>query len=321
MKTLDVLRRLFLAAALISAQLHAAVTEQAVELTTPGGKLAGTLTLPHGKVRVPAALIIAGSGPTDRDGNGPGGRNDSLRLLAQALGEAGIATVRYDKRGVAASAAAGPRETGLRFDMYVDDAAAWLAQMRADPRFSKVGVIGHSEGALIGMLAATAANADADAYPYAYVSLAGVADPASAILRVQLKGKLPPALAAESERVLVALEGGKQVADVAPALQVLYRPSVQPYLISWFSKTPSAILPTLAGPVLIVQGSTDIQVGVDQARALLRAQPRATLQIVEGMNHVLKSVPAEQARQLASYTDATLPLAPGLAAAIAAFLR
>jgi hypothetical protein len=313
--TTDVLRRLFFIAVLASAPLQAAVTEQAVELTTPGGKLAGTLTLPEGTGRVPAALIIAGSGPTDRDGNGPGGRNDSLRLLAQALGEAGIATVRYDKRGIAASAAAGPRESDLRFDMYVDDAAAWLAQMRRNPRFSRIGVVGHSEGALIGMLAAKAAKADA------YVSLAGIAEPAPAILRVQLKGKLPPALSAESERILVALEDGKQVAEVSPALHVLYRPSVQPYLISWFTKNPSTILPTLAGPVLIVQGSTDIQVAVGQAQALQRARPQATLHIVEGMNHVLKSVPADQARQLASYTDVTLPLAPGLAAVIAAFLR
>jgi pimeloyl-ACP methyl ester carboxylesterase len=203
---------------------HAVAAEQAFDLAAPGGTLAGTLNLPAASGKVPVVLIIAGSGPTDRDGNGPvaQARNDSLKLLAAALADAGFASVRYDKRGIGASRAAGPSESALRFDTYVDDAVAWIAKLKADPRFSRVAVIGHSEGSLIGMLAARRGGADA------FVSIAGPAQAAGAVLRGQLAGKLPPDLAASSERILAGLEQGKTDADVPPALAALYRPSVQP---------------------------------------------------------------------------------------------
>jgi alpha-beta hydrolase superfamily lysophospholipase len=242
------------------------------------------------------------------------GHNDSLKLLAEALAQAGFASVRYDKRGIGESRAAAPDEAQLRFDTYVEDAAAWIAKLKADPRFSSVAVIGHSEGALIGMLAAERAGAGA------YVSLAGVAEGPGAVLRKQMAGKLPPPLAADNERILASLERGKTVADVPPARAARYRPSVQPYLISWMKYVPIEHLAALHMPVLIVQGSTDIQVDAGQAQALKAASPDAVLAIVPGMNHVLKDVPADPQRQLASYGDPSLPLHPQLAPAIVGFL-
>jgi alpha-beta hydrolase superfamily lysophospholipase len=262
-------------------------------------------------------LIIAGSGPTDRDGNNAmiPGHNDSLKMLAEALAQAGFASVRYDKRGIAESRAAAPDESQLRFDTYVTDAAAWIAQLKADPRFSSVAVIGHSEGALIGMLAAERAGASA------YVSLAGVAEAPGAVLRKQMAGKLPPPLAADNERILASLEQGKPAADVPPALAALYRPSVQPYMISWMQYVPAKRIAALRMPVLIVQGTTDIQVDVGQAQALKAARPDAGLAIIEGMNHVLKEVPLDPQHPLASYGDPSLPLHPSLAPALIGFLR
>lgn len=291
--------------------------EQSAEVTRADGTLLGTLQMPERGVPVPVALIIAGSGPTDRDGNSKvlPGRNDSLKMLAAVLAEAGVASVRYDKRGIGASTqAAKGGEVALRFETLVDDASAWIDKLKSDARFSKVIVIGHSEGSLIGMLAVRKSGAAA------FISLAGPADDAATGIRTQLTGKLPPELAQESERILTALEKGQQVEQVSPALAALYRPSVQPYLISWFRHKPSAILATLTMPVLVVQGDTDIQVGVDQARLLKDAQPRAHLVIVPGMNHVLKQVPADMSRQIASYSDPALPLDPGLVAALRSFL-
>jgi len=286
-------------------------------LATPGGALAATLALPAGAARTPVVLIIAGSGPTDRDGNSAllPGHNDSLKMLAAALADAGFASLRYDKRGIGASRAAAPDESALRFDTYVDDAAAWIARLNADPRFTSVAVLGHSEGALIGMLAAQRGAAAA------YVSVAGIADSPGAILRRQLAGKLPPALAEANEGILAALERGQLVAEVPPALAAFYRPSVQPYLISWMHYDPAREIAALHIPLLIVQGTTDIQVDPGQARALQAARPDAALALIPGMNHVLKAVPADAARQLASYGDPSLPLAPGLAGAITGFLR
>ena len=181
-----------------AAQAVAATSgEQPIALDTPSGKVAGTLRLPAGADKAPAVLIIAGSGPTDRDGNIAmlPDHNDSLKMLAEALAQSGFASVRYDKRGIGESRAAAPDESQLRFDTYVTDAAAWIARLKADPRFSSVAVIGHSEGALIGMLAAERAGASA------YVSLAGVADTPGVVLRKQMAGKLPPPIAADNERI------------------------------------------------------------------------------------------------------------------------
>jgi alpha-beta hydrolase superfamily lysophospholipase len=296
---------------------HAQAAESPIALETPGGQLAGTLELPAGVAKPRVALIIAGSGPTDRDGNSSmiPGRNDSLKLLAAGLADAGIATVRYDKRGIGASAAAGPAESALRFDTFVDDATAWIARLKSDPRFASVAVIGHSEGSLIGMLAAQQAGAAA------YVSIAGIADSASTLLRKQLEGKLPPDLEKESERILAALESGVVVDPVSPALAALYRPSVQPYLISWFKYVPAQRIAALTMPVLIVQGNTDIQVDVVQANRLHSARPGAKLAIIPGMNHVFKHVRAEPELQLASYGDPALPVSPLLVKSIADFLH
>ncbi|MDB5933102.1 MAG: Alpha/beta hydrolase [Massilia sp.] len=314
--------RMFLGAmlfAVCASAAHAgpALADEAIVLETPTGEIAGSLVMPGAKGPVPVALIVAGSGPTDRNGNSSvlPGANNSLLMLAQALGEAGFASVRYDKRGIAGSLAAGPSESALRFDTYVDDAAGWISLLRRDPRFSSVIVIGHSEGSLIGMLAAKKAGAGA------FVSVAGIARPAADVLRTQLAGKLPPELAAENEAILGSLERGQTSANVPKALASLYRDSVQPYLVSWFRHSPSASIATLDMPVLIVQGSTDIQVAVSEAEALKKARPQAQLVIVPGMNHVLKTVDAAMPAQLASYSDPALAIAPGLMTPLVRFMR
>jgi pimeloyl-ACP methyl ester carboxylesterase len=294
----------------------ARAADEAIVLDTPTGKLAGSLLLPARTGRMPVALIIAGSGPTDRDGNNNlmKGPNDSLKMLAQALADAGYASVRYDKRGIGASAAAMWSEADLRFDTYVDDAAAWIDKLAHDPRFSSVVVIGHSEGSLIGMVAARKAKAGG------FISLAGAGHAAYELLRQQLAGKLPGELAVANERILTALQHGEKSEPVPPALAGFYRPSVQPYLISWFKYVPAERIALLEVPVLIVQGDTDIQVDGKEAAALKAAKPQAQLALVPGMNHVLKMVPADMARQAASYGDPTLPLAPALRSAILDFM-
>lgn len=294
----------------------ARAAEVPIALATAEGALAGTLLMPEGARKVPVVLLIAGSGPTDRNGNGPTAatRNDSLERLAQALAAAGVASVRYDKRGVAASAAAARSEADLRFDDYVRDAAAWVAMLAKDERFFGVTIIGHSEGSLIGMIAARESPAKA------FVSLAGVVEPAGVVLRRQLAGRLPPDLVPVHEALLQSLEAGRTVADVPPQLAALYRPSVQPYLVSWLRRDPAQEIASLTVPCLVVQGDTDLQVRVDDARALGAAQPHCKVVIVPGMNHVLKLVPADRARQVASYGDPSLPVAPALVEAIATFV-
>lgn len=286
-----------------------------VALEIPGGTLRGTLLVPTGAEQPPVALIVAGSGPTDRDGNSPllEGRNDSLKLIAEGLARRGIASLRYDKRGVAGSAGALASEADVRFGDFVSDAVAWLELLAADERLGDRIVIGHSEGSLIGMLAAEEAGASA------FVSVAGPGRSAADVLRTQLAAQLPAPLLEEAADVLAALEAGETVDEVAPELASLFRPSVQPYLVSWFAYDPADAIARLEMPVLIVQGTTDIQVGVAEAELLAAADPDAELVLVEDMNHVLKEVP-EGDDPFASYGDPTLPLADGLVDAIAAFV-
>jgi predicted alpha/beta hydrolase len=145
---------------------------------------------------MPVVLLISGSGPTDRDGNGPGLTPASLRQLAESLATRGIATLRYDKRGVGGSATAMIPEAQLRFKNFADDAASWIAKLKADHRFSRVIVAGHSEGALLGLLALQSQPADA------YISLEGPARPANEVLHDQLAKQLPPDLLTESDTIL-----------------------------------------------------------------------------------------------------------------------
>lgn len=302
-----------------------------VTLQTQTGNLYGSLLLPQRQKDASAqssavlklttstkpmvVVIHAGSGPTDRDGNAPTAKNDSLKLLAEGLAREGIASLRVDKRGVAASRAAVPSEKDLRFSTYVDDLGAWINLLKKDDRFAGVVVAGHSEGSLIGMMAAQKAQ------PIAYISVSGIARSAGDVLRTQLKPKLPESLWKESERVLGMLEAGKLVDDPPPELVSLYRPSVQPYMVSWLPLRPTLEIVKLKMPILIVQGTTDIQVAVSEANALKAAAPAATLTVIDGMNHVLKNVVADPSKQTASYSDPTLPLHPALVPAIVEFVR
>ncbi|WP_374980466.1 alpha/beta fold hydrolase [Pseudomonas solani] len=292
------------------------ILQRPIELETATGTLHGTLLRPKTDAPVPVALLLAGSGPTDRNGNNPmGGRNDSLKKLAELLARNGIASVRYDKRGIAASQAAGPDERQLSVDLYVADAVAWGHKLKADPRFSRLVLIGHSEGALIASLAAPGAGADA------LVSIAGSARPIDQLLREQLQQRLPPPLMARSDEILASLKAGHQVLRVPKPLLVLYRPSVQPYLISLFAKDPAAAFTAVRAPALIVQGSHDIQVSLDDARALQAIRPDAELAIIPGMNHILRITPADAPDPLATYNSPGLPLARELGERLVAFIE
>lgn len=289
-----------------------------VELSTPTGTLYGTLELPGDNGPFPVALIIAGSGPTDRDGNNPllPGKNNSLKLLAEGLARNEIASLRFDKRKIGQSQT-GQKEQDLIFDDLVNDAAAWIAYLRKDSRFNRVIVIGHSEGSLIGMLAASKAKADA------LVSIAGAGQPGDQTLTKQLGANPanPANLIAEIKETMAELKAGRAVAKVNPLLNALFRPSVQPYLISWFRYDPAAEIARLSIPVLIVQGTTDIQVSPHDAELLAAANPKAKLVLIESMNHILKTAPADQQGNIATYSNPDLPLAPGLLDAIVSFVR
>jgi uncharacterized protein len=300
----------------LTAALFSEPVQTPVSITAPLAPVQGTLLTPEGETRA-VGVIIAGSGPTDRDGNSPlGVRGGTYRLLAEGLAETGVATVRYDKRGIAASMAAGGAEIDIRFDHYVDDALAFAAEARARTGQPCAWLIGHSEGAGIA-LAAVSRRPEGVC---GVVLLSGMGRRARVVIEEQLGPQLPEPLKTQAFEALARLEAGETVADAPPALAALLRPSVQPYVISMMAQDPTAQIAAYDGPVLIGQGETDIQTTVVDARALAAAQPDATLVIWPGVNHLLKVAPAERAANLATYADPALPLADGVVEAVSGFI-
>jgi len=196
-------------------------------------------------------------------------------------------------------------EADLRIETYAADAAEWVSKLRHDPRFSSVVILGHSEGALVGMLAAKMAPPDA------FVSIAGPGRPAGDLLLEQLKPKLTSEVYEGAAATVRALAAGKTVEDVPSALRSLFRRSVQPYLISWFAYDPAKVISKLEVPILILQGTTDVQVSVEDAERLARSAPGARMRTFPGMNHVLKAADSADA-QMRAYADPRVPVVEAL---------
>lgn len=300
---------------LLAGAMIVAPTSTPVTLASEPASLHGTLLTPDGATRA-VAVILPGSGPTDRNGDNPlGASGGNLRLLAEGLAEKGVATLRVDKRGIGESAAAGFDESKLSFSAYAADARAWAAEAALRTNAPCAWLIGHSEGSLV----ALAATRTPDDKICGLVLIAGPGRALGVTIREQL-ASLPEPLKAQTFAALSELEQGRTVADTPPQMAALLRPSVQPYLISMLAQDPAALIAAYDGPVLIAQGTTDLQVTMDDARALSTAQPRAALAPFEGVNHMLKLAPLDRAANLATYSNPSLPLAPGVVDTVAGFI-
>ena len=304
----------------IASPAFAAPIETQVEAHGPANVLRGTMLAPASGAKAPVVLIIPGSGPTDRDGNNPMGiRAATYRYLAQALADRGLTTVRIDKRGMFGSAAPGLDPNHITIADYAADVHAWAAELRRQTGAPCVWVLGHSEG---GLVAAKAAQDPTDICGIILVSAAGrkLGD----ILREQLQANpaneplLPIAMPA-----IDALEAGRHV-DVtnmpAPLLPLFY-PAVQDFLIDEMSYDPADLVAAYKGPVLVLQGGVDLQTSGADATALAFARPGVSMNMLDGVNHVLKAAPRDRAANLATYADPDLPLAPGVADPIVTFIE
>jgi pimeloyl-ACP methyl ester carboxylesterase len=258
-------------------------------------------------------ILIAGSGPTDRDGNQKGLTNNSLKLLAEALANNGIAVYSYDKRIFAQMATGKLDETSLSFDNFIDDAKAVLLHFKNQKKYHSITIAGHSEGALIGMVAA---NSNADAY----ISIAGAGRPIDEVLLEQI-GKQAPFLKEEVQKNLETLKNGTTFELKNQMLASLFRASVQPYMISWIKYNPQAEIKKLQIPTLLINGDKDIQVSVQDAQLLQQAKPDAQLKIIPNMNHIFKQIKGDDAENKASYTNPDLPIATDLSELITTFIK
>jgi pimeloyl-ACP methyl ester carboxylesterase len=250
--------------------------EYEMNIEAKGIQLSGTLTMPaHAHNAVPLVIIIAGSGPTDRNCNGQGFKTNAYQKMASQFALNG-------------------------FNNMILDAKAIISKFETDARFSKLTICGHSEGSLVGMMSVNE--------KHQYISLAGVGESANEVLKKQLKGKLGPMEPAAFSK-LDSLKAGRDIVCDMPALNSIFRPSVLPYLKSWFKIDPSQEIKKLKGPVLIINGTKDLQVAEENALTLSKACTQAKLLIVPNMNHCLTEIASDkQEDNLASYNVPELPL-------------
>ncbi len=295
--------------------VQAQVTDEILTLSTPTGDLKGTLVLPGNGKHFTLLILQPGSGPTDRNGNNPMGiKANSYRLLSEALAEKSIATLLIDKRGIAASALAAKSETDLRFDDYINDLVDWTGFMKKDKRFKKIILAGHSEGSLIAMVAAQKIKVDR------YISIAGISQPIENIIAWQIAQQAPK-LAPIVDSLFLRLKLGEKLDSVPPYLLSVLRPSVQPYMASWMKYNPCNEIKKLSLPVLIIQGTTDIQVKTEEAEKLHECNPQTSLKIIASMNHILKQAPEDRTQNMQTYSNEKLPVMPELVNAIVDFIK
>jgi pimeloyl-ACP methyl ester carboxylesterase len=290
--------------------------EEPLVLRSNPAPLHATLTVPKSNKPCQLVILVPGSGPTDRNCNSATGlKTDAFRYLAHDLALAGVASLRYDKRGIGESKAALIREDDLRFEQNVTDLLAWMDLVRLDKRFSGLVLAGHSEGSLISILAAKQSTVDG------LISLAGPGRPAPDLLKEQLKPRLSPEDWTITGKLLDSLSAGLRVKQSSPKLKELFRPSVLEYLISWFQYDPAREFSSLTCPALIIQGAKDVQVSVLDAELLKAAMPRAEWMLIPTMDHVLKRFsPKDRPSQVENYVNPRLPLHPDLVPAILRFL-
>jgi len=278
--------------------------------------LKGTLYTPENSKKTNLVILIAGSGPTDRNGNQPMVKNNSLKFLAEGLAKNGISVYSYDKRFFAMLNDDNFEdfdESSLDFNDFIDDAADIVSFFKKDKKYKKVIVAGHSEGSLVGMIACQKTKADG------FVSISGAGNPIDVVLESQIEQNAP-FLLEESKSILSELKKGNKVEIENSMLLTIFRESVQPFMISWLKYNPQTEIQKLKIPIMITNGTSDLQVTVSEAEILQKAQPKATYLIIENMNHVLKKVVDLNENQK-SYTDPDMPVAIELVDGITSFVK
>jgi pimeloyl-ACP methyl ester carboxylesterase len=290
----------------------AMVSALAGETTVRVGAIEGTLLVPDGADRPQVALLIAGSGPTDRDGNGPTSKPATLKKLAEQLALQGIASLRYDKRSSRGWSAAFGKLEDFRFTHFVEDAVAFATHLRADDRFSKLILIGHSEGVLVASLAAQRLPVDA------VVMLSGTSRRQGDIIKEQFAKRLPPDVLDPIAKAIDRLMAGEIIDPMPPGFNIPL--AMQPSFRSAFVEDPLSPLKSLKVPILIAAGARDLQVRRLDFDQLTAAAPSAQRLWLEKMNHVLVDV-GDDADNAAAYNQPERALNSELVDALAKFIR
>ena len=290
--------------------IHAYAQEFTSEEIKVNTNVEGTLLLPNTQEEksIPLVILIAGSGPTDRDGNQSFMKNDALKKIAEALSQKGIATFRYDKR-IVKQIRNQNIDKNISFDDFVIDARSVIGFFKS--KFETIIVAGHSQGSLVGLLAL-------DAGASGFISLAGAGKPIDEILEEQI-AKTAAVFSKSTERVLNVLRSGETTSEYPPELASIFNLELQAFLISWMQYNPSKIIANTPLPILIINGDKDLQVDVKEAQLLNSAAQNSKLIIIEHMNHVLVKIDGDDLENAKSYNNPNLKINEELINAIQEF--
>ena len=264
-----------------SAPADAPYTAEEVVVKTPAGHtLAGTLTLPKSASRnqpVSAIVTVTGSGPQDRDENIGLQGYRPFRQLADALARRGIAVLRMDDRGTGASGGTFKGSTSADF---AEDVRAGLAYLRTRPeiRADRLGVMGHSEGALIAPMVA-----EKEPALRAIVLLAGIAQPGRTALHFQMKNQI------EHNTKLTPEARESQIADIPKRIDAMM--AADPWMKFFLTYDPATTMRRVKTPVLILTGSRDQQAVPEQVALIEAAFKEAgnkdvTARVLQDLNHL-----------------------------------
>jgi alpha/beta superfamily hydrolase/branched-subunit amino acid transport protein len=271
----------------------------------------GTLLTPKDIKTPNLAIIIAGSGPTDRNGNQNFMKNNSLKKLAESLTNNGIATFRYDKR-IVKQILKNNVDPNIKFDDFVTDATSVIEYFKTQNLYSKIYIIGHSQGSLVGMLAA---KNGADGF----ISLAGAGQSIDKVITEQI-GNMDPSLIEATTKAFTGLREGKTTTDYPQPLAPVFRADIQPFIMNWMQYNPQEIIKALDIPILIINGTKDLQVSVDEAQLLKEASETAEFKIIDKMNHVLFIIEGDQLVNSKSYNESSRKISEELITTISSFI-
>ncbi|RSK39216.1 alpha/beta hydrolase [Mangrovimonas spongiae] len=272
----------------------------------------GTLLTPNNKTSN-LVIIIAGSGPTDRNGNQNFMKNNSLKKLAEGITKNGIATFRYDKRSVKLIKQGKINDNNILFDDFVTDAQAVVNYFVNTKTYKNIYIAGHSQGSLIGLLAS-------NKHVAGFISLSGAGKSIDNVLLEQIE-KSAPIFKEPSEKVLASLKKGQTTSDYPPALASLFNEDLQPFMINWIQYNPQEIIAKLEIPCLIINGTKDLQVSVEEAQLLHQSAKNSTLKIIDNMNHIFFTIKGDTLENSKSYNESARSINPEVVKAIVDFIK
>jgi pimeloyl-ACP methyl ester carboxylesterase len=315
------IRLLIVLAFLFASTQAGLLLRESISISGPVGPIRGVYERSDDQSPTFVGLLIGGSGPTDLDGNNRFGVSGNIyRSLAAALVGQGGAIARFDKRGIASSAGALLDPNFVTIQDYAQDVQAWIDLLKAKTRLPCVWLIGHSEGGLIALEAARH-----NAQVCGLVLIATPGRPLAEVLHDQLARETSDPRVFESLATAVnELQQGKTIdpANLPNLLAILFPKAIQHYMASLFRVDPAAIIREIRVPVLIVQGTNDLQVSLEDATHLKNANASAELAPIPHMNHVFRDIADhDDVRNASSYADASIPIDPALAESITKFVK